>query len=217
MAKTAPQILPLSEFFRKSIVSHDTKPLFTASSGLPNHNKEPAVCKNVMSPQTISRDKGANVLKIDDKVAFHPVCDDMTATIKLAHLTTDVSPKNQNATIVTGKKQDGSKASLCRQDVIASDADRNLAQNTRAPKFLWRRFSFSPHALTNSANEQGGRLTLMLPRICASIKSLRDFQNKKAMRLKMSRFQNRLKLPSSKKIMNLLKTRYLTGRRRGSL
>lgn len=112
-----------------------------------------------------------------------------------------------------------------QQDVASS----SLSQNKKAPRFLWRKFAFSPKAFTGSLSEQSNGLTLSIPRIYSSIKSFSPAQNKKALKIKKTRFQNGFKLTSSKKILNmfksralsnqkfnasLLKTRYLSGKHR---
>ena len=84
---------------------------------------------------------------------------------------------------------------------------QKLSDKKKEPRFLWRKFSFSPKPLTASVSEQGSCLGLLKNKIRSSVRSFKPAPNKKIAQDTRNRFDGRSKVRPTQKVMAVLTSR----------
>lgn len=182
----------------------------------------PRVAEASALSATKAFDKNSVLKPTEAMIVFHPVSEQIQvqSAPALSSLTSDVT--HEKAGIINKvislfiSREEAEQSLPLQQESPVLDVAYNVSQNRKLPRFLWRKFSFSPRALTTSASGQSNHFTLFNKKARLSRLSLKPTRGKKFTFLtKKSRFQKRFRLTSSKKVLGMLKLRALSGQRRG--
>ena len=178
---------------------------FKRNEVLYNTQAEPIIytsyCQNRLSvrgnlPRLQQEIKQAPIPKQDKEIVFQNLVDTLKSTDLKATRTKgglfDIKYKKVNCPLLSP-----------RLTALFSLRGEKLSDKKKSPRFLWRKFSFSPRALTASIRDEGSSLSLLKNKIRLSARSF----SRKTAKDTRNRFDERSK---SKKVMAVLKFRRTT-------